>query len=186
MGIITPGAHYTSVAFGRCCREAGIAQSLGSICDAYDKAMAESFRSIAPVGEPGPTPAADAIPRSVSSVSPASRGGTVQPKRVPEIRMSRRDENGATPEPKELAAMRNQPQDPTEGEVRRILLVRRRLRGGPRRLGPLTHHSRSTVYAILRRHASAGWPALTERPRCRSSSTRSIGTTTSSTKSRPR
>ena len=34
---------YTSLAFGRRCRQAGIAQSMGSTGDAYDNAMAESF-----------------------------------------------------------------------------------------------------------------------------------------------
>jgi putative transposase len=37
------GTQYTSLAFGRRCREAGIAQSMGSVGDAYDNAMAESF-----------------------------------------------------------------------------------------------------------------------------------------------
>jgi putative transposase len=37
------GSQYTSLAFGRRCREAGIAQSMGSTGDAYDNAMAESF-----------------------------------------------------------------------------------------------------------------------------------------------
>jgi len=39
-----------------------------------------------------------------------------------------------------------------EREVRRILVLRRRLRIGPHRLGPLLGHSRSTVYGVLRRH----------------------------------
>jgi transposase InsO family protein len=39
-----------------------------------------------------------------------------------------------------------------EREVRRILVVRRRLRVGPHRLGPLLGHPRSTVYGVLRRH----------------------------------
>ena len=34
---------YTSLAFGRRCREAGITPSMGSVGDAYDNAMAESF-----------------------------------------------------------------------------------------------------------------------------------------------
>ncbi len=34
---------YTSLAFGRRCREAGIAQSMGSVGDCYDNATAESF-----------------------------------------------------------------------------------------------------------------------------------------------
>lgn len=37
------GSQYTSLAFGRRCREAGIAQSMGSIGDSYDNALAESF-----------------------------------------------------------------------------------------------------------------------------------------------
>jgi putative transposase len=37
------GSQYTSLAFGRRCREAGIAQSMGSVGDCYDNAMAESF-----------------------------------------------------------------------------------------------------------------------------------------------
>jgi len=39
-----------------------------------------------------------------------------------------------------------------EREVRRILIVRRRLRVGPHRLGPLLGYPRSTVYGVLRRH----------------------------------
>ena len=34
---------YTSLAFGKRCREAGIIQSMGSVGDAYDNAMCESF-----------------------------------------------------------------------------------------------------------------------------------------------
>jgi putative transposase len=37
------GSQYTSLAFGRRLREAGIAQSMGSVGDCYDNAMAESF-----------------------------------------------------------------------------------------------------------------------------------------------
>lgn len=37
------GTQYTSLAFGRRCREAGIAQSMGSTGDCFDNAMAESF-----------------------------------------------------------------------------------------------------------------------------------------------
>jgi putative transposase len=36
-------AQYTSYAFGKRCREAGIMPSMGSVGDAYDNAMAESF-----------------------------------------------------------------------------------------------------------------------------------------------
>jgi putative transposase len=34
---------YTSLAFGRRCREAGITPSMGSVGDCFDNAMAESF-----------------------------------------------------------------------------------------------------------------------------------------------
>jgi putative transposase len=37
------GCQYTSMAFGRRCREAGVRPSMGSVGDAYDNAMCESF-----------------------------------------------------------------------------------------------------------------------------------------------
>ncbi|MGH7567874.1 MAG: IS3 family transposase [Gemmatimonadales bacterium] len=37
------GCQYTSLQFGRRCREAGVRPSMGSVGDAYDNAMAESF-----------------------------------------------------------------------------------------------------------------------------------------------
>lgn len=37
------GTQYTSLAFGKRCREAGIRPSMGSVGDCYDNAMAESF-----------------------------------------------------------------------------------------------------------------------------------------------
>ena len=37
------GSQYTSLAFGQRCREAGVVQSMGSVGDAYDNAMCESF-----------------------------------------------------------------------------------------------------------------------------------------------
>ena len=36
---------YTSLAFGKRCKEAGVRPSMGSVGDAYDNAMAESFFS---------------------------------------------------------------------------------------------------------------------------------------------
>ena len=36
-------SQYTSLAFGQRCREAGVVQSMGSVGDAYDNAMCESF-----------------------------------------------------------------------------------------------------------------------------------------------
>jgi hypothetical protein len=37
------GSQYTSIEFGNRCREAGVRPSMGSVGDAYDNAMAESF-----------------------------------------------------------------------------------------------------------------------------------------------
>ena len=37
------GSQYTSLAFGKRCREAGVRPSMGSVGDAYDNAMCESF-----------------------------------------------------------------------------------------------------------------------------------------------
>ena len=37
------GSQYTSIGFGRRCREAGVRPSMGSVGDAYDNAMCESF-----------------------------------------------------------------------------------------------------------------------------------------------
>jgi len=50
------------------------------------------------------------------------------------------------------ARPRHQPRALTERQGRRILRARRRLRVGPHRLGPLLHHPRSTVDAVLRRY----------------------------------
>src|SRR5271157_1754679 len=38
-----PGSQYTSIEFGHRCREAGVRPSMGSVRDAYDDAMCESF-----------------------------------------------------------------------------------------------------------------------------------------------
>jgi len=37
------GSQYTSIAFGNRCKEMGVRPSMGSVGDAYDNAMAESF-----------------------------------------------------------------------------------------------------------------------------------------------
>ena len=50
------------------------------------------------------------------------------------------------------ARPRRRPRALAERDVRRILRLRRRLRVGPHRLGPLLGHPRSTVYGVLRRH----------------------------------
>jgi transposase InsO family protein len=40
---LQPGSQYTSIEFGHRCREAGVRPSIGSVGDAYDNAMCESF-----------------------------------------------------------------------------------------------------------------------------------------------
>src|ERR1700682_5872397 len=40
---ITATKQYTSLAFGKRCKEAGVRPSMGSVGDAYDNAMCESF-----------------------------------------------------------------------------------------------------------------------------------------------
>ncbi len=40
------GSQYTSLAFGKRCREAGVRPSMGSVGDAYDNALCESFFAI--------------------------------------------------------------------------------------------------------------------------------------------
>ena len=37
------GSQYTSIAFGKRCREAGVRPSMGSVSDCYDNALRESF-----------------------------------------------------------------------------------------------------------------------------------------------
>jgi putative transposase len=53
------GCQYTSVTFGLRCREAGVRPSMGSVGDAYDNALCESFFAIARVRTAGPPPVPD-------------------------------------------------------------------------------------------------------------------------------
>ena len=46
------GCQYTSYAFGKRCREAGVVPSMGSTGDAYDNAMAESSQPDLPASPP--------------------------------------------------------------------------------------------------------------------------------------
>ena len=61
------GCQYTSLAFGRRCRAAGVRPSMGSVGDCYDNAMAESFFAtlecelLDRTRFPGPKTAADAV-----------------------------------------------------------------------------------------------------------------------------
>ena len=66
------GSQYTSLAFGRPCREAGVIPSVGSVVDAYDNAMAES-----------------SSPRSRRNSSPAIPGRTAPRLASPSLTTSR-------------------------------------------------------------------------------------------------
>jgi putative transposase len=72
------GSQYTSVAFGKRCGEAGVRPSMGSVGDAYDNAMAESFF---PPSRPNSSAVAGSHlkPRPGWPASPISRVGTIQP-----------------------------------------------------------------------------------------------------------
>jgi putative transposase len=43
MSVCRTGCQYTSIAFGLRCREVGIKPSMGTVGDAYDNALCESF-----------------------------------------------------------------------------------------------------------------------------------------------
>ena len=58
------GSQYTSLAFGKRCREAGVVQSMGSGGDAYDNAMCEELLRDAGVRTPRPKPLSDARGRT--------------------------------------------------------------------------------------------------------------------------
>jgi hypothetical protein len=73
------GSQYTSIEFGKRCREAGVRPSMGSVGDAYDNAMAEASSprsnascSIGVASKPKPKPAS---PSSNSSRASTTRAG---------------------------------------------------------------------------------------------------------------
>ena len=70
------GSQYTSVAFGKRCGEAGVRPSMGSVGDAYDNAMAESFF---PPSRPSCSAAAGSHhrPKPGWPASATSRAGTI-------------------------------------------------------------------------------------------------------------
>ena len=77
------GSQYTSIAFGHHCREAGVRPSMGSVGDAYDNAMCESFFASANGGvrvrrgllQSSPPPFLDRVPLTcrVRAVPPRER-----------------------------------------------------------------------------------------------------------------
>jgi putative transposase len=107
------GCQYTSIAFGRRCQEMGVRPSMGSVGDAYDNALCESFFRHARVRAPRPPSLPDAgrsaacrlrVPRGV--VQPAS--SALRPRvRVP-------DQLREEPTPELIAQAVNRP--PNRGQ----------------------------------------------------------------------
>ncbi len=74
------GCQYTSFAFGRRCKEAGIVPSMGSVGDAYDNAMAErsapgDLRVHRGLLQPTPPALLDRVPESRGIRSDEAKGG---------------------------------------------------------------------------------------------------------------
>jgi putative transposase len=91
------GSQYTSVAFGQRCENMGVRPSMGSVGDAYDNAMAESFfarssasRSTGESGRPRPKP--DWPCSRTSRVGTTHGGGTAR-----SVRRRRRPLSSASP-----------------------------------------------------------------------------------------
>ena len=69
-------AQYTSLAFGQRCREAGVRPSMGSVGDAYENAMAESFfATLGPKQKKDQAGAARILIQASASVDTANRHG---------------------------------------------------------------------------------------------------------------
>jgi transposase InsO family protein len=70
------GSQYTSIAFGERCKKMGVRPSMGSVGDAYDNAMAESFFASLECELIEPQELARRRPRRAWRCSPTSRVGT--------------------------------------------------------------------------------------------------------------
>ena len=82
-------AQYTSLAFGRRCQEAGVGPSMGSVGDAYDNALCESFFATLEC-ELLDRGASRPRPRRGSRSSTSSRAGTTRTVGTPRSTTSRR------------------------------------------------------------------------------------------------
>jgi len=82
-------AQYTSLAFGRRCQEAGVRPSMGSVGDAYDNALCESFFATLEC-ELLDRGASRPRPRRGSRSSTSSRAGTTRTVGTPRSTTSRR------------------------------------------------------------------------------------------------
>ena len=71
------GSQYTSLAFGKRCRDAGIALSMGSVGDCYDNAMAESFFAASSANCSTGRPS-EIAPKRRPNSSAGSRAGTTR------------------------------------------------------------------------------------------------------------
>ena len=67
------GSQYTSIAFGERCTKMGVRPSMGTVGDAYDNAMAESFFATPRVRADRSAQLADARPKRGWLCSPTSR-----------------------------------------------------------------------------------------------------------------
>ena len=72
------GSQYTSIAFGERCKKMGVRPSMGTVGDAYDNAMAESFFATPRVRADRPARAGRPRPRRAWRCSPTSRAGTTR------------------------------------------------------------------------------------------------------------
>jgi transposase InsO family protein len=95
------GSQYTSIEFGKRCREAGVRPSMGSVGDAYDNAMAESFFATLECESPSNANMRRSLPNPVHTSMPScsrlSRSGleasqqVVPPARRPSLTAARHD-----------------------------------------------------------------------------------------------
>ena len=87
------GSQYTSLAFGKRCREAGVVQSMGSVGDAYDNAMCESFFATLECElldrSRFPTPADAGVKSSASSRASTTPAGSIRRSATSRRRTSR-------------------------------------------------------------------------------------------------
>jgi putative transposase len=92
------GCQYTSIAFGLRCREAGVRPSMGSVGDAYDNAMCESFFATLEC-ELSTATASARNPRRAWRCSNSSRAGTTRIACTPASVISRPSISNGAPAP---------------------------------------------------------------------------------------
>ena len=83
------GSQYTSIEFGQRCRDAGVRPSMGSVGDAYDNAMCESFFATSSANSSHGAGSGHR-PRREAPCSASSRGSTIRAVAIPQSAISRR------------------------------------------------------------------------------------------------